>query len=306
MFEADDGRKIHVSRWLPDGSNPPARGFVHISHGMAEHGARYARVAEALTRSGWAVYADDHRGHGKTARWSSELGYLEGGMRRAVRDLEELIAHEKEQHPGRPAVVMGHSFGSYIVQAFLAEHGAMVDAAILSGTSGKPNALATAGRAIARAERRRLGDRGKSRLLTELSFGGFNKAFKPNRTEFDWLSRDEAEVDRYIADPHCGFMVTTSFWVEVLDALVELSRPELQARIPRDLPIYILAGARDPVGDNGKGVKQLVGAYHAAGLRRVTHRLYEGGRHEMVNETNRDEVIRDLMGWLEEAAPRRK
>jgi alpha-beta hydrolase superfamily lysophospholipase len=321
-LEASDGRRIHVVRWLPGGGARP-RGVVHIAHGMAEHGGRYARAAGALTAAGWAVYAHDHRGHGKTARWESELGYFDGGFRRTVRDLAELLEREKREHPGLPLVLFGHSMGSAMAQAYLADHGdavhagpsvdvgrdsafvsPSVQAAIFSGPSGKPSALASAGRGVARLERLRVGERGRSRLLTELSFGGFNKRFKPNRTAFDWLSRDEAEVDRYIADPRCGFTCTASLWVELLDAMSEVSRPDRQARIPKDLPIYVFAGTRDPVGEDGKGVEQLVGAYRAAGLGRVTLRLYEGGRHEMLNETNRDEVTRDLLAWLEAEVPR--
>jgi alpha-beta hydrolase superfamily lysophospholipase len=276
------------------------RGILHVSHGMAEHAGRYARLAESLTAAGWAVYANDHRGHGKTVRWESELGFFagEGGFQRVVRDLEQLVEHEKKQHPGVPLVLFGHSMGSYFVQEFLITRGSSLQGAVLSGSSGKPNALASAGRLVARAERVRLGERGRSELLNALSFESFNKVFAPNRTAFDWLSRDEAEVDKYIADDRCGFMVTTSLWVDVLDGVAEMSRPERQAWVPRDVPIYIFAGSRDPVGADTKSLVQLLGAYRAAGLRNVKHRFYPGGRHEMINETNRDEVTRDLLAWL--------
>lgn len=303
-FEAEDGRKLFVHRWLP-GEAVPLRGVLHVAHGMAEHAGRYARVAEALTAVGWVVYANDHRGHGKTARWSSELGYLDGGLRRCVRDIEQLIDLEKQERPGLPVVLFGHSMGSTLVQTYLIDRGGTLDAAVLSATSGKPGGLATAGRAIARLERRRLGERSRSELLTEMTFGGFNRAFRPNRTAYDWLSRDEAEVDRYIADPLCGFSCTTSLWVDLLDTLAENARPELQARVPKDLPIYLFAGTRDRVGGDTKSVKQLLGAYRAAGLRRVTPRFYEGGRHEMLNETNREEVVRELIAWLDAEVPRR-
>jgi len=303
-FEAEDGRKLFVYRWLPEES-VPLRGVLHVAHGMAEHAGRYARAAEALTAAGWAVHANDHRGHGKTARWSSELGYLDGGFRRCVRDLEQLIDRERREHPGLPLVLFGHSMGSYMVQRYLIDRGATLDGAVLSATSGKPTPLAAAGRTIARVERARLGERGRSELLTTLSFGGFNRRFKPNRTAYDWLSRDEAEVDRYIADPLCGFTCTTSLWVDMLDLVADNARPEQQARVPKDLPVYVFAGTRDAASDDAEGVKQLLGAYRAAGLQRLTHRLYEGGRHEMLNETNRDEVVRDLISWLDAEVPRR-
>jgi alpha-beta hydrolase superfamily lysophospholipase len=277
------------------------KAIVHIAHGMAEHGARYARPAEALTRAGYIVYADDHRGHGKTAKNPDELGFIaeSNGFYRVVKDLVELIAHEKKEHPGLPVVLFGHSMGSFYTQAFLIEHGKEIAGAVLSATSGKPSLLASAGRIVARAERARLGARGKSALLNKLSFDQFNVPFKPNRTAFDWLSRDGAEVDKYIADPLCGFVCTTSLWVDLLDTLAEIADPNRQRLIPKKLPIYVFAGSEDPVGEQTKSINQLLSAYRAAGLENVQHRYYPGGRHEMFNETNRDEVVNDLLAWLD-------
>ncbi len=303
-FTADDGKELFVHRFLPD-EGVRAKAILHIAHGMAEHGARYARAAEALTRAGYLVYADDHRGHGKTAKNADELGFIaeSGGFYRVVKDLVELIAHEKKQHPGLPVVLFGHSMGSFYTQLFLIEHGKEIAGAVLSATSGKPDLLASAGRLLARGERLRLGARGKSALLNKLSFDQFNAAFKPNRTGFDWLSRDPAEVDKYIADPLCGFVCTTSLWVDLLDTLAEIADPRRQRHIPKDVPVYVFAGSEDPVGLQTKSIDQLLGAYRAAGLKKVTHRYYPGGRHEMLNETNRDAVVKDLVGWLDEHIP---
>ncbi|XXX78607.1 alpha/beta hydrolase [Sorangium sp. So ce134] len=309
-FQADDGRELFVYRWLPDDG---ARGIFHIAHGMSEHAGRYARLAHALCAAGWAVYANDHRGHGRTARESGELGFFasQGGFRRVVRDLAGLIAREREEHPGLPVVLFGHSMGSSLVQAYLIERGGSIDGAVLSGSSGKPSPLVDAGRLLARAERRRLGERGKSQLLQSMSFDSFNKLFAPARTPFDWLSRDRAEVDAYMADPRCGFPATVSLWIDLLDAMVEIAQPERLSQIPKDLPVYVFSGSRDPVGGPLKGVTQMLEGYRAAGLRRVTHRIYPGGRHEMLNEINREEVARDLLAWLaaevkaEAAAPAR-
>jgi len=299
-FQADDGHPLFVYRFLPDeGVRPKA--VVHIAHGMAEHAGRYARVAEALVAAGYAVYAADHRGHGKTARGPEELGVfaIEGGFARAVRDIEQLIAREKEEQPGLPVVLFGHSMGSYMVQAFMLRRGRDIAGAVLSGSSGRPPPLASAGRLLARAERARLGPRGKSPALRAMSFDQFNKAFAPNRTRFDWLSRDEAEVDKYVADPLCGFDVTTQLWIDVLDALAYIAKPEEHVKIPKTLPVYIFAGTEDPVGENTKSLGRLVDAYRRAGLYDLTYRYYLGGRHEMLNETNRDEVTRDLIAWLD-------
>jgi alpha-beta hydrolase superfamily lysophospholipase len=298
-FKVEDTRELFVYRWLPD-EGASKRGVIHIAHGMAEHAARYARVAEALVAAGWAVYANDHRGHGKTAA-PDELGFFAAtrGFQRAVQDLEQLIVLEKSENPGLPVVLFGHSMGSYFVQSFMIESGAAIRGAVLSGSGGKPDLLASAGRLVARIERLRVGPKGKSGLLKALSFDEFNKRFRPNRTAFDWLSRDEAEVDKYVADPLCGFEVTTQLWVDVLDALSAIAEPAAQARIPRDLPVYIFAGSRDPVGADTKSVQQLIAAYGRAGLSDVTHEFYPEGRHEMLNDTNRDEVTRDLVAWLD-------
>jgi len=297
-FKVEDEKELFVYRWLPD-EGAPRKAIMHIAHGMAEHAGRYARVAEALVAAGYAVYANDHRGHGQTAA-PGELGWMgPGGFHRAVQDLEQLLVFEKAESPGLPAVLFGHSMGSYLTQAFLIEAGASIRAAVLSGTGGKPSLMASAGRLVAREERLRLGARGHSKLLAGLSFDAFNKAFQPNRTAFDWLSRDEAEVDKYVADPLCGFMVSTQLWVDVLDGLATISRPELQARVPPGLPIYVFCGSEDPVGERTRSVGQLLGAYGRAGVRDVTHEFYPGGRHEMLNETNRDDVTRNLVTWLD-------
>lgn len=296
---ASDGKSLFVYRFLPD-EGTTIKAVVHIAHGMAEHAARYARVAEALTRAGYAVYANDHRGHGKTAL-PTELGFFaeQGGFARVVADLVELVAHEKAEHPGLPLVLFGHSMGSYMVQAYVIDHGRDLAGAVLSGSAGKPNLLASAGRLVARAERLRQGARGTSKLLSDLSFGAFNKQFAPTRTAFDWLSRDAAEVDKYVADPLSGFDVTTSLWVDVLDALGAIARPERQAQIPKDLPIYVFSGGEDPVSEKTKSLSQLLAAYRLAGVRDVAHRFYPGARHETLNETNRDDVTRDLLAWLD-------
>jgi len=295
-----DGAALFVYRWLPD---TPAKAAVQIAHGLAEHAGRYARLAEALTGAGYAVYAADHRGHGRTAPTAADLGFFaEGeGWRRCLDDLWQLNRQIAAEHPGLPVVLVGHSMGSFMAQHFISEHGEALAGVVLSGTDGKPGALASAGRLIARLERLRLGPRGRSALIHALAFGVFNKAFAPTRTPADWLSRDPAEVDKYVADPLCGFVATTQNWIDLLDALPEIAKPDRQALIPKQLPIHIISGSADPVSDGTKRLQQLLAAYRAAGLERVTHRFYEGARHELFNETNRDEVTRDLLAWLDEA-----
>jgi len=293
--ETPDGVSLRVYRWLPDGS---PKAVVQIAHGLAEHAARYARVAEALIGAGYAAYADDHRGHGGTARIPADLGWFAGrdGWALCIEDLWRLNRRIAADHPGLPVVLMGHSLGSFMTQDFITRHGEGLAGAVLSASNGKPPPIAPIGLLLARLERLRLGPRGKSRLMQALFFGAFNKPFQPARTPFDWLSRDNAEVDKYVADPLCGFESTVQLYVDVLEALRDVARPARQSGIPKALPIYIFNGSRDPVGDN---VGQLLEAYRAAGLRHVTHKVYPEGRHESLNEINRDEVTRDLITWLD-------
>lgn len=297
-FSADDKKAIHLDVYRPE-KEPKA--IVHIAHGMAEHARRYERFAGVLTAAGYAVYANDHRGHGKTAENSAEIGYFadSDGFVRCARDLVELIAYEKRQLPGLPLFLFGHSMGSYLAQEVAITNGAELHGLVLCGSAGKPTLLAAAGRLVARAERLRLGAHGKSALIKKLTFDAFNAQFKPNRTACDWLSRDPAEVDKYVADPLCGFECTTSLWIDVLDGLARIAEPSRQAAVPKNLPIYIMAGSEDPVSEKTKTLDQLIGAYGRAGVRDVTHRYYQDGRHEMLNETNRDEVMKDVVAWFD-------
>jgi alpha-beta hydrolase superfamily lysophospholipase len=290
-----DGVSLFVYRWLPDA---PPKAVVQIVHGLAEHAARYGRVAEALTRAGYAVYADDHRGHGRTARTPAELGLFaeRDGWTKCIDDLWLLNRRIAADHPGVPIVLLGHSLGSFMVQYFISEHGEALAAAVLSSSNGKPPPIASMGLLLARLERLRLGQRGHSPVMQALFFGAFNKRFAPVRTPFDWLSRDTAEVDKYVADPLCGFESTVQLYIDMLEGLRETAKPSRQARIPKTLPIYTFNGSRDPVSDN---IDQLLDAYRTAGISQVVHKVYPDGRHESLNETNRDTVTRDLIAWLD-------
>jgi len=294
-FTASDGVRLLGRRWLTDGR---PRAVVQIAHGLAEHSARYARLAAQLNAAGYAVYASDLRGHGGSCD-PADLGHFADtdGWAKASSDLWTLNRQIAAEQPGVPIVFLGHSLGSFLVRQFMAERSPALAGVVLSGSNGKPPPIAALGRLIARAERLRLGKRGKSRLIFQMWFGEFNKPFKPARTEFDWLSRDPAEVDAYVADQLCGFPFTTQLAIDVLDALPFLSSPTSLARIRKDLPLYIFSGERDPVGANIHG---LIDALKAAGFKRLTTRIYPGARHETLNETNREEVTRDLIAWLDD------
>jgi alpha-beta hydrolase superfamily lysophospholipase len=292
-----EGAAIFVRRWLPDA---PPRAAVQIAHGLAEHSARYERLAIALTDAGYGVYASDHRGHGPACA-PADLGFFadKDGWRKALDDLWAVNRRIAADFPRLPIVFLGHSLGSIMGQQFIAEHGADLAGAVLSGTSGTPPAILPLGRLLARLERWRLGPRGHSALLQKMLFEEYNKPFKPARTGFDWLSRDPAEVDKYIADPLCGFPFTVQLAVDMLDAIGPIAAKATVARIPKALPIYIFSGARDPIGGQLQG---LIKAYRDAGLANVTARIYPDARHETLNETNRDEVTLDLIGWLKTVA----
>jgi alpha-beta hydrolase superfamily lysophospholipase len=300
---AADGKELFVHRWLPDGR---AHAVVQIAHGLAEHGARYARLAAALNESGYAVYVNDHRGHGKTARSADELGFFaeRDGWRRCIDDLWLLHQRIASDHPAMPMVMLGHSMGSTMVRQFITEHGDSLAGAVLSGPSGQPTGMAALGRMITRLERLRLGPRGHSRVINSLTFEGFNKAFAPSRTAFDWLSRDPAEVDKYVADPLCGFPACVQVWVEMLDAWKKISSRASCRRVPGNLPLYVIAGERDPVSGAARQIEPMIVAYRAAGLQKIECRIYPQARHELFNETNRDEVTRDLMAWLDRVTAR--
>lgn len=275
-------------------------GAIGLIHGMSEHLGRYRRFAEALVAAGWAVYGHDFPGHGPEAEARDIMGDIgPEGWSGLVDHVGRLVEQMRAAHPGLPVGLFGHSMGSLVLQGYMTDRAARgADFVALSGTSGPPPALATLGRLVVRLERLRAGPGGKSLLIDGLSFGAYNRAFRPNRTDFDWLSRDPAEVDAYVSDPLCGAQASIRTWQEILDALPRLTKPAALARVPKHLPIYVLSGDADMVGDRGVGVNALVDRYRAAGLTEVEVHIYPEARHELLNESNRDEVTSDFLEWL--------
>lgn len=297
LIPLHDGPGLAAWRLLPAGR---PRAIVQLTHGMAEHSARYEPLARRLVAAGFAVYSHDHPGHGRSVQPSQPPGHM-GLWDRAVDGVWRLSRRAVEDLGELPFVLMGHSMGSFMVQQLMAREHEAWSAVVLSGSNGPPAPLAKVGQLIARAERARLGEAGTSMLIHNMAFGGFNKPFEPARTPFEWLSRDPAQVDLYIADPLCGFPCTVGTWQGLLDALPRLTAPAALARVRKDLPVYVFSGDRDPVGDMGRGVQKLHACYQRAGLRRVSVKLYPEGRHEMLNEVNREQVTADLLGWLDQA-----
>ena len=289
------GQSLLGRRWLSDG---PPRAIVQIAHGLAEHNGRLCAPRRRAQRGGLrGLRQRSSRPWGQGAA-PADLGHFadEGGWDKVVGDLWTLNRLIAAEQPGTPIIFLGHSLGSFLGRGFIAEHSDALAGVALSGSNGKPPAIATLGRLIARAERLRLGKRGKSQLIFQMWFGDYNKPFKPARTAFDWLSRDARQVDAYVADPLCGFPFTTQLAIDVLDALPYATGRESLAPIRKDMPLYVFSGERDPVGANIEG---LIGDLKAAGLTRLTTRIYPDARHETLNETNRDAVTRDLIAWLD-------
>lgn len=300
---ATDGTSLHTYRWLPEG---PPRAIVQIVHGVAEHAGRYARFAEALTAAGYAVYAEDHRGHGRTAR-DGELGHFgdHDGFNAIVGDLRTVTEFAQAEHPGVPVVLYGHSLGSFLARAYAVDHAQDLAGLILSATGGNPPPVALPALALSVAQARILGKRRPSGLLDKIYNNQVNSAFKPTRTAFDWLSRDEAEVDKYLADPLCGGVLSAVSYGDLVRGWRSVNRPEAFRAIPADLPVLVISGSRCQVGEDGKGPREVTQRLREAGVSDVTLTLYPDARHEILNETNRDEVTADVIAWLDEHLPTR-
>ena len=299
-LKGSDGKPIHACRWMA--GTPKAA--VQIAHGMGEHIGRYGRVAECLNAVGYVVYGNDHRGHGQTD--PDRLGDMgEDGWNRVIEDMRVLNQRMAVDHPELKRVLLGHSMGAMLTQQYLCRHGETIDAVVLSGSPGIRGAVQSAiTRLLTQIETWRLGPAGESGLLANLLFGQANKAFdREDATGFEWLSRDLDEVRKYVDDPHCGAVLRTGSLLAMIRGTKEAASEKSIARIPKALPIYVLSGTADPVHNELKGLDRLCGRYTAAGLS-VERKLYKEGRHEMFNEVNRDEVLDDLVSWLDGAIRR--
>jgi alpha-beta hydrolase superfamily lysophospholipase len=282
LNSAADGITLACYRWL---APEPAVGVVQIAHGMGEHALRYAPFAEYLNRAGFHVYANDHRGHGRTAENKKVLGdFGAAGWNGLVADMAQLTRHAHATHRAVPIVLLGHSMGSFAAQQYILDHSGLITGVILSGSASLDRLFASA----ALPE-----DSSKPADLTAL-----NREFEPARTPFDWLSRDTAEVDKYVGDPLCGFGVDARATLSMAAGGARTVDTAEIARIRKTLPIYIFAGDKDPVNHHLEWLRPLGARYRAAGIADVSEKFYPDGRHEMLNETNRAEVMHDTVAWL--------
>ncbi len=298
-FRAPDGTELLGYQWTPD-AKTPVKGVVQICHGMAETALRYERFAGKLCGEGYAVFAYDQRGHGRTARALENVGYIAdgNGMDILVEDLLQATGIARKECPGLPVFLFAHSMGSFVGQRFIQLYGGDLRGVVLSGSNGRQGIMLTLGGIAANAEVKKAGRKTRSPKLTALSFGSFNKAFRPNRTDYDWLSRDNAEVDKYVNDPYCGGIFTAGFFADLIVFLKKIQKPENVRLIPVALPVLLMAGAKDPVSNSGKGVLTLKKTYKDLGVKDLVCTLYPDARHETLNETNREEVMSDVLAWF--------
>lgn len=296
-LSASDGVPVVVHVWQPE--TVPS-GVILVSHGMAEYAMRYERFAAAATARGYAVYAPDHRGHGETARSLSNLGYLADGdgFTRVMEDLRELALEIGRRHPGLPIVLFGHSFGSFVAQLFIETHGGLLKGCALSGTKGPDPVVTAAGFIVSSVMAALFGRKKTSPFLTSLSFGSNNNRIQNPESPSSWLSRDTSEVEKYDASPWAGFMCTTGFYRDLTLGLLKIHRKRMIAAIPRELPVFFVCGSDDPVGKYAKTVRRLASLYSEAGVQDVALKVYDGARHELLNEINREEVTADLLDWI--------
>lgn len=300
FFTATDELEIAYYKWLPKEETPKA--IIQIAHGMAEHAARYDHFGRFMASHGYAVYAEDHRGHGVTADRNGIHGDFgpEPGWQTVVNDIRTLSEIAAHDFPGSPLFLFGHSMGSFLTRTYITQFGDAVKGVILSGTAGNPGLTAAGGRLIAKRAMKKYGPETASPKLDKMSFGSFNKKINNPKTDFDWLSVNEENVEKYINDPWCGFVCSNRFFYELLGGLRYIFRKENIKKVPINLPMLFIAGAGDPVGNYGKGVAQSAELYRGAGVKNVEVKLYPNVRHEILNDNSRDEVYEDVLGWIEE------
>lgn len=288
---------IHAEKYIPDGE---IKAVFQIAHGMAEHIVRYESFCGDLAKKGIAVYINDHLGHGKSVKNDGELGYFgkNDGWKNFVGDCRKLTETAKAENPGKPYIFFGHSMGSFVARAYALQYGDDIDAAIFCGTAGA-NPAAGAGIFLASTVAKLKGDHCRSKLIDKIAFGTYNKRCE-GRTAFDWLTRDTDIVDKYVADPYCGFLFTAPGYVDLFKILSFVNSDEWFKGLRKTLPVLLISGSEDPVSTYGKGVTEVRDKLLEAGQRNVTTHLYADCRHEILNESKAiAKVERDIFAFID-------
>lgn len=288
---------IYKANWTAE-----PRAIVHINHGMSEHAARYERFAAFLSGEDIMVYAHDHRGHGWTKAPDAPQGQFgaRDGLAKVFADMAFVNRQIRKEYPGKPVIVFGHSMGANLALPFVMKHPECADGLAVWNAATSTGPLFRIGQALLKIERMLKGSDVPSTLAQKLTFQAWNKAFAPNRTEFDWLSRDQEEVDKYITDPFCGFPASVGMWLHLMDAIVYSADNAHLANIPKSLPVNLAAGGDDPVSEKGEGILALGRRFQSAGFSDVTTTIYPQTRHEGLNDINRDQIMGDFRDWVVE------
>ena len=299
IFTMTDGHRIAATTYFP-GNEKEIIGHFHIMHGMAEHQRRYEAFANYISELGYLVTTHDHRGHGHTAEQNDGLfGYFaeSEGFERVVEDVHEVLQQSRVLHGVYPLTLFGHSMGSFIARRYTQHYSNELDRVIYCGT-GATTALHVIGNNLAKVLARVQGPKTPSRIMNKLSFNSFNNHIVDSLTNFDWLCSDSEVVQKYIEDTQCGFIATNQFFVDLTDGLIAIANLKEVKKIRPDLPVLFIAGSDDPVGEKGKGVYKVASQYEQAGIKDVTVYMFEGMRHEILNERNKQQVYDVVTRWM--------
>lgn len=298
-FDSRDGiHKIHAVRYTPDSGEVHC--VVQIIHGMSEYIERYEEFARFLTEKGIVVTGDDHLGHGKSVPKGDTFGYFceQDPATVVVRDVHRLKKMTQALYPNVPYVIVGRSMGSFILRNYMCRYGTGISGAVIMGTGMQPAGLIGISKALAAVQKVFCGSKHVSKFLDKAAFGSYNRRFEPVRTKFDWLSKNAENVDCYIADPLCGFTFTVNGFQTLFELISRIQKSENLEKVPKELPVFMVSGEDDPVGDYGVGVKKAFASLQEAGLENMQLKLYEKDRHEILNEDDRDVVMQDIYDWI--------
>ena len=300
MVSSDGHTVLHGYVWTPEEGEVKA--VVQLVHGMVEYIERYEELANYLTQNGYAVVGYDHLGHGSSVEREEDYGYFakKDGHNLLVKDIRRLYTHMKKVYQTVPYFILGHSMGSFLLRRYFMIYGGEgVQGAIIMGTGKQPYFVPLFGIGVAKVIKAIKGERYRSTFIDQMAFGSYNRGIKEKRTDKDWLTRDEEQVDRYVAHQWCNFIFTVSAYEDLFHTLCSIEKRKNKKRIPKEVPVLLIAGKEDPVGNCGKGVKKLYHEYISLGVKDVALKLYEEDRHEILNELDRETVFQDILSWIE-------